>query len=186
MLERHQPFGAARQSLNASLSSRRASQLVNCRLASIFARMGFPVAAQMQLETVPVASARIVCRIDCLLAASFNAIEQGQLKDALRATHRMVELLKRGINCGAIVDPWNIIGFDANYSLFPALQDSVRDHRAYELVDIVESILALYSRLWSQAAAENEAEMATQIQNDFYAVVQWWRCLLYTSDAADE
>ena len=175
MLERHQPFGAARQSLNASLSSRRASQLVNCRLASIFARMGFPVAAQMQLETVPVASARIVCRIDCLLAASFNAIEQGQLKDALRATHRMVELLKRGINCGAIVDPWNIIGFDANYSLFPALQDSVRDHRAYELVDIVESILALYSRLWSQAAAENEAEMATQIQNDFYAVVQWWR-----------
>ena len=173
--KRHQPFGAARQSLNSNLSARRASQLVNCRLASIFARMGFPVAAQMQLETVPVASARIVCRIDCLLAASFQAIEQGNLDGALKAAHRMVELLKRGIGCGAIVDPWNIIGFDANYSLFPALQDSVRDHRAYELVDIVESIFALYSRLWSQAAAKDESEMVERIQTEFQSVVSWWR-----------
>ena len=174
-LERHQPLGAARQALNANLSARRASQLVNCRLASIFARMGFPAAAQMQLETVPVASARIVCRIDCLLAASFQAIEQKNLEGALKAARRMVELLKRGIGCGAIVDPWNIIGFDANYSLFPALQDSVRDHRAYELVDLVESILALYSRLWSQAAAQDETEMGDRIRSEFESVVNWWR-----------
>jgi hypothetical protein len=174
-VKRHQPMGAARQSLNSNLSARRASQLVNCRLASIFARMGFPVAAQMQLETVPVASARIVCRIDCLLAASFQAIEQKNVEGALQAARRMVELLKRGIECGAIVDPWNIIGFDANYSLFPALQDSVRDHRAYELVDIVESILALYSRLWSQAAAQDETAMVERIRSEFQSVVQWWR-----------
>ena len=173
--ERHQPLGAARQALNSNLSARRASQLVNCRLASIFARMGFPVAAQMQLETVPVASARIVCRIDCLLAASFQAIEQGELDGALKAARRMVELLKRGIGCGAIVDPWNIIGFDANYSLFPALQDSVRDHRAYELVDIVESVFALYSRLWSQAAAQDQSEMVERVRFEFQSVVDWWR-----------
>ena len=173
--DRHQPLGAARQALNSNLSARRASQLVNCRLASIFARMGFPVAAQMQLETVPVASARIVCRIDCLLAASFQAIEQGDLEGALKAASRMVELLKRGIGCGAIVDPWNIIGFDANYSLFPALQDSVRDHRAFELVDIVESILALYSRLWSQAAAQDETELVDRVRSEFQSVVNWWR-----------
>ncbi len=174
-IERHQPLGAARQALNANLSARRASQLVNCRLASIFARMGFPAAAQMQLETVPVASARIVCRIDCLLAASFQAIEHKNLEGALKAARRMVELLERGIGCGAIVDPWNIIGFDANYSLFPALQDSVRDHRAYELVDLVESILALYSRLWSQAAAQDETEIGDRIRSEFESVVSWWR-----------
>jgi hypothetical protein len=174
-LQRHQPLGAARQSLNATLSQRRASQLVNCRLASIFARMGFPVAAQMQLETVPVASARIVCRIDCLLAASFQAIDLGNLEGALKAAQRMVELLKRGIECGAIVDPWNIIGFDANYSLFPALENSVRDHRAFELVDIVESILALYSRLWSQAAGEDQTEMSVRVRTEFLSVVEWWR-----------
>ena len=174
-LERHQPLGAARQKLNAILSARRASQLVNCRLASIFARMGFPSAAQLQLESVPVASARIICRIDCLLAASFQAVEQKDLDGALKAARRMVELLKRGIGCGAIVDPWNIIGFDANYSLFPALQDSVRDHRAYELVDLVESILALYSRLWSQAAAQDETEMAARVRAEFESVVSWWR-----------
>ena len=40
-----QIFGGVRQHLNAQLSSRRAYQLVNCRLASIFARMGNPDAA---------------------------------------------------------------------------------------------------------------------------------------------
>jgi hypothetical protein len=38
---RRQPFGRARQDLNRQLARLRASQLVNCRLASIFARMGF-------------------------------------------------------------------------------------------------------------------------------------------------
>ncbi len=173
--ERHQPMGTARQALNANLSQRRASQLVNCRLASIFARMGFPVAAQLQLEAVPVAAARIICRIDCLLAASSNVIEQKNFDGALHAIDRMVELLKRGIRCGAIIDPWNILGFDANYSLFPALQNSVRDHRAFELVELVESILNLFSRLWSAAAAEDDQEMSAKVRSRFDEVVQWWR-----------
>ncbi len=174
-VERHQPFGAARQALNANLSQRRASQLVNCRLASIFARMGFPVAAQMQLEAVPVASARVVCRIDCLLAACSQAIERKNFDGALGAIERMVELLKRGIRCGAIVDPWNILGFDANYSLFPALQNSVRDHRAFELVDLVESVLGLFSKLWSAAAAQDDAVTSAKVRSRFDEVVTWWR-----------
>ena len=45
---RKQPFGAVRQDLNRQLAKRRAAQLVNCRLASIFARMGFSDAAVEQ------------------------------------------------------------------------------------------------------------------------------------------
>ena len=67
---KHQPFGSVRQDLNARLAQRRASQLVNCRLASIFARMGYPTAAVEQSKVVPVAAARINCQIDCLLSAS--------------------------------------------------------------------------------------------------------------------
>jgi hypothetical protein len=173
--QRHQAFGAVRQSLNSKLAQHRATQLVNCRLASIFARMGFPDAARLQLDIVPVASARIVCQIDCLLAASTQAIHAGQLDEALEAVPRMVELLKRGINCGAIIDPWNIIGFDANYSLFPALENSVRDHRAYDLVDLVESIMAICSRLWSEAAAEDRQDLTQQIRTEFLGIVDWWR-----------
>ena len=32
------------------------------------------------------------------------------------------ELLHRAIECGAMIDPWNILGFQGNISLFPALE----------------------------------------------------------------
>ena len=170
-----QIFGGVRQHLNAQLASRRAYQLVNCRLASIFARMGFPTAAQEQSEFVPVASARIICQIDCLLSEANRAIKNGQLSEALKRIPEVKQLLKRGIQCGAIVDPWNIIGFDGNYSLFPAIENSVRDHRAYELVDLVECIMAICSKLWSEAAALDQEDISKQIREEFSSLVDWWR-----------
>lgn len=170
-----QIFGGVRQHLNAQLASRRAYQLVNCRLASIFARMGFPAAAKEQSELVPVASARIICQIDCLLSEANRAIKNGQLSEALKRIPEVKQLLKRGIQCGAIVDPWNIIGFDGNYSLFPAIENSVRDHRAYELVDLVECIMAICSKLWSEAAAQDQEEISMQIREEFSALIDWWR-----------
>ena len=170
-----QIFGGVRQHLNAQLASRRAYQLVNCRLASIFARMGFPAAAQEQSEFVPVASARIICQIDCLLSEANRAIKNGELSEALKRIPEVKQLLKRGIQCGAIVDPWNIIGFDGNYSLFPAIENSVRDHRAYELVDLVECIMAICSKLWSEAAALDQEDISKQIREEFSSLVDWWR-----------
>jgi len=170
-----QIFGGVRQHLNAQLATRRAYQLVNCRLASIFARMGFPSAAQEQSELVPVASARIICQIDCLLSEANRAIKNGELAEALKRIPEVKQLLKRGIQCGAVVDPWNIIGFDGNYSLFPAIENSVRDHRAYELVDLVECIMAICSKLWSEAAARDQEDISKQIQEEFSSLVDWWR-----------
>ena len=122
---RRQPFGAARQDLNKMLSKRRASQLVNCRLASIFARMGFSEAADKQSQIVPVAAARILCQIDCLLSSAKQAAKQKELNTAYKIIPKVMQLLQTGVDCGAIVDPWNILGFDANYSLFPASENSV-------------------------------------------------------------
>ncbi len=170
-----QIFGGVRQHLNAQLAARRAYQLVNCRLASIFARMGFPDAAKEQSDLVPVASARIICEIDCLLSEANRAIKSGKLAAALKRIPEVKQLLKRGIQCGAIVDPWNIIGFDGNYSLFPAIENSVRDHRAYELVDLVECIMAICSKLWSEAAARDQTEISSKIREEFSSLVDWWR-----------
>ena len=33
--------------------------------------------------------------------------------------------MRRGIACGALVDPWNILGFQGQYPRFTALEDSV-------------------------------------------------------------
>lgn len=172
---KHQPFGAVRQNLNAQLAQRRASQLVNCRLAAIFARMGHPEAAEEQSKIVPVAAARINCQIDCLLSAADESIQQGELGEAFAAIPKVMSRLKRGIHCGAIVDPWNIIGFDANYSLFPAVENSVRDYRVFDLVDLMDRIFAHCSRLWSEAAASDKTEMCIAIRSEFKSIVDWWR-----------
>ena len=172
---KHQPFGAVRQDLNAQLAQRRASQLVNCRLASIFARMGYPTEAEEQSKIVPVAAARINCQIDCLLSAASEATKRGDLDEAFAAVPKIMARLKRGIHCGAIVDPWNIIGFDANYSLFPAVENSVRDHRVFDLVDVMERIFAHCSRLWSEAAASDHKETCVAIRKEFLSIVEWWR-----------
>ena len=131
---RRQPFGGARQHLNAWLARRRASQLEHVHLAKIFARMGHAEAANRQAGIVPVASARMLCEIDCRLTAGIQAVQDGELTRALTLAREIVDLLHRAIRCGAILDPWNLLGFDAHFSLFPALENSVHDHRADELV----------------------------------------------------
>ena len=79
MQTRRQPFGGARQHLNAWLARRRASQLEHVHLAQIFARMGYPEAAYRQAGIVPVASARMRCEIDCRLTAGTQAVLEGDL-----------------------------------------------------------------------------------------------------------
>ena len=173
--ERRQPFGGARQHLNAQLARRRASQLEHVHLARIFARMGNVQAAARQADVVPCASARILCTIDCLLSTGTLACDRGQLEEAAGFLPQVIDLLKRGIACGAIIDPWNILGFDANFSLFPALENSVRDHRADELVALMDRILAFYSRIWSEAAAVDHSDLCKKVSRQFKEVATWWQ-----------
>lgn len=172
---RRQPFGGARQDLNNELGRRRASQLVNCRLASLYAQMGFSSQALDQSAIVPIASARINCQLDCLLATSTAAIKAGDLKTGYEQIPQVFRLLKRAIHCGAIVDPWNILGFDANYSLFPAIENSVRDHRVDDLVELMHQIFSVCSRLWADAAAMNDLPLSDQVKALFREIVDWWR-----------
>ena len=175
MKTRRQPFGGARQHLNAWLAHRRASQLEHVHLAQIFARMGYPEAAHRQAGIVPVASARMRCEIDCRLTAGTQAVLDGDLPRALDLARQIVDLLNRAIRCGALLDPWNLLGFDAQFSLFPALENSVHDHRADELVALMESIFGYFSRIWSAAAAEDKQELCQQIRQQFRDLADWWR-----------
>ena len=137
--------------------------------------MGYPEAAEEQSQIVPVAAARINCQIDCLLNVAFEETTKGNLDEAFATLSKIMSRVKRGIHCGAIVDPWNIIGFDANYSLFPAVENSVRDHRVFDLVDTMDRIFATCSRLWSEAAASDREPMCESIRKEFLEIVNWWR-----------
>jgi len=175
MEAKRQPFGGARQHLNQQLARQRAAQLEHIQLAKIFARMGHPEAAREQADVVPAASARTMCEIDCRLSSGNRYIEQGKLEKAAAALPGVIELLKRAIQCGAMIDPRNILGFDANFSLFPAIENSVRDHRADELVVLMEQIFAFYSRVWSEAAALDNLALCEQVKAGFKKTALWWR-----------
>lgn len=173
-INRHQPFGAARQDLNARIATLRASQTEHVELASTFAKMGYPEAASRQANVIPVASARMLCRINCCLTEGRQSIRKGNLETAIKAIQEIMELIHRGIECGAIIDPWNIIGFGANFALFPAVENTIHDHRADELANLMEQLFSLSSLLWCQCAAVNNPEWSETTKRELVNSVQWW------------
>jgi hypothetical protein len=173
--ERRQPFGSARQQLNAQLANRRARQMECSHLARIYARIGQLDAAKTKAEQSQSASSRVLCQIDGLLTECRLLLARGELAKAAELPEKIRAQLKEGIECGAIVDPWSILGFSANYSLFASPMNATHDHRVDELIDRMEQLLSVYSRLWTEAAARSEGGLAEKIGSQFRSVTDWWR-----------
>lgn len=169
-----QPFNAVRQHLNASLARRNAAQKVRLKLAEVFAQMGYADHAQRQLQAVPVASARVRGDIACLLIRVRDATDANQLVTAQGELQEIVRRLREGIECGTIVDPRNMLGFDCQFSLFPAIENSVFDHRVESLLEMVHEIFRLAARVWSEAAAGNDTTCADQAERDLRTFAEWW------------
>ena len=174
-LVRHQPFGGARQHLNASLAQQRARQVQHVQLARLFARMGYSEAAKRQSDVVHVTGARIECRIDCLLTAGTRALKRGDLNSASRIPTQVLDLIKRGIHCGAIVDPWNILGFAGNFSRFHGADSVIHDHRVDDLIALMEQLFGYTARVWSEAAAVDDEEVYAVVDRQFRETAEWWR-----------
>ena len=174
MVERRQPFGSARQHLNAELARKRATQLEIAHLSILFARMGYPEPATELVSTLSVASTRLLCRVDCQLTTGGQAMDRGDLKAASDLLRKIVDRLKRGIECGAIIDPWSIIGFDARFNLFPSLENSIHDHRADDLLSLMDRVFAYAARLWSESAAIDDQELCGDTKEQFQQLVDWW------------
>jgi hypothetical protein len=169
-----QPFGGARQHLNHELARRRAVQMQHVHLAQLYARMGYPDAALAEANGVRIASARMLCQVYCLLTAGHQAIDSHQLDTVARTLPEIEKLLERGIECGALVDPWNIIGFGGNFSLFPALENTVHDFRVDDLIDLVEQILDLCARAWTEAAALDDIKREAEFSAALGRLAAWW------------
>jgi hypothetical protein len=169
-----QPFGGARQHLNHELARRRAMQLQRVHLALLFARMGRTEAALKQANSVRVASARMLTAIYCRLTSGHDALDRDELEPVIEDLEQVEDLLYRAIECGALVDPWNVVGFAANFSLFPALENTVHDWRVDELIELVEQILDLAARAWSEAAAVDNTALEQRFSTILSRLSQWW------------
>jgi len=169
-----QPLAGARQHLNQQLARRRASQLEHVHLALLMARMGYPAASARQAGIVPATGPRMICEIHCRLTTGQLAIERGALDQALQTVVEIDDILRRAIHCGALVDPWNILGFQGQFSLFPSPENSVPDHRVDQLIELMQQIFGLMARLWSEAAARQVPEVEAAVSRRMGELARWW------------
>lgn len=186
---RHQPFGAARQHLNASLARSRAVQLQHVQLARIYARMGYADAAAKQADVVSAASARLMCRIDCGMTLGLRALRAGDLPAAIEVPAATSDLIRRAIECGGLMDPWDILGFAGNFSLYPGIENTIHDSRLDELLFIIESLFGYIARVWSEAAARDDEAAYDRMDAQYREIAQWWQTFaahtVESVDAAD-
>jgi hypothetical protein len=169
-----QPFGAARQALNAYLARHRAAQLQHRHLSLLFAEMGYPEASRAEAVKIPAVSVRLLSEIVGRLTTAQVEADHGLLAQAARRLPEIEDFLRRGINCGALADPWNALGFQGLFPLSPAREDSVRDQRLDELIGVVELTFDLYARLMSEAAAAGERELVKKVKKGLDDLAVWW------------
>jgi hypothetical protein len=169
-----QAFGGARQHLNAYLARHRAMQLQQRYLALLFAEMGYPQASRDEARRIPAVSVRLLSEILSRLTSGQVEADRGLLRDAARRLPEIEDLMQRGIACGAFVDPWNILGFQGLFPLSSAREDSIRDPRVEELIQVVEQIFNLYARLMSESAAAGDDELVRTLTADLKRLADWW------------
>lgn len=176
-----QPFGGVRQALNQHLAGQRALQLQQRHLALLFAEIGYAAAARRQAERIRVASVRMLTEMQILLTTGNLNIDAGRLEETAKILGAVEDLLKRSIQCGAMVDPWNILGFGAQYPRFNALEDSVRDPRIDDLIHIVGQLFTLYGRLLSEGAASGTFKPDRDLATEMRRLADWWDAFATTT-----
>lgn len=169
-----QPFGGIRQHLNQELAKQRAAQLQNHELSILLAEMGFPDASRHYASRIPTTSARILSEIAIRQTSAEVAAANGRLTEAAGYLPEVEDLVTRGIECGALADPWNILGYQGLYPLFQSREDSTHDHRNEELIDALTRQFDLYARLLAAAAAVGEGRLRESLTKGVRKLATWW------------
>ncbi|HBH54054.1 MAG TPA: hypothetical protein DDY91_19385, partial [Planctomycetaceae bacterium] len=169
-----QPFGKIRQHLNLYLANYGCQQLQRSQLAWLYARMGYGAAARRQARIIPAASTRFETEIQLQLTQAILCVDQQQTREASACLDAALDLLHRGIDCGALVDPWNILGFQGHFPLFASREDAVPDPRIDRLLALMDQVFNAFSRVECEAAAAGQAELVADLHRRFHTLAAWW------------
>lgn len=173
--EHQQPFGAVRKHLNQTMLRCRAWQMQQAALSDFYAQMNYPQASLREAQSVRAASVRLSAAINCRLIAVDRDIADGRLEDAAAALPEIEALTIRAIECGALVDPWNILGFGGQYSLFSGPENSIIDERVDDLIGLVGAVFDSYVGLQTAAAAAGDQPLRRQAVAMLERWSNWWR-----------
>lgn len=169
-----QPFASVRQYLNRYIARQRAMHFQQDLLAQLYARMGYGKEGRKQAAAIATPSLRIRTEIQIRLTEGRLAAKNGNVESALTTLEEIRDLLHRGIECGAIVDPWNVLGFQGNFSIFRALQDSVTDTRVDQLLLLMQEFFDLHAQFLKVAAAQGNTALQSKLEESIRDTAQWW------------
>lgn len=169
-----QPFGHVRQALNLHLAHFGARQVQYRHLANVYARMGHSEAAREQAAIIPSVSTRFECEVQWRITSALGAIERNDIGLADTLLSETEDLLHRAINCGAFVDPWNILGFQGNFPLFHSREDSIPDQRVEILLDLMERLFSAFSRALGEAAAQGQKDRVDSLTARYEKLATYW------------
>jgi len=172
--ESRQPFGHVRHELNMYLSKYGADQVQHRHLSWMFARMGFEKASCEEASVIPCLSARFESEIQSRLVMVPRLVRNGELDTSRRILTEVIDLLHRGIECGGLVDPWNILGFQGLFPLFFTREDSIPDSRVEILLDIMGQIFDACTVVMSESAATGRKDLHDSVLNDFRELAEQW------------
>jgi hypothetical protein len=172
--KRKQPFAGVRQYLNQAIATQRAAHLQDRRLAQLFAAMGYPRAAREQARKISAPAVRVATEVRVRQTEADFATERGRLADAATVLGEVEDLLRRGIDCGAVIDPWNVLGYQGLFPIFPGREDTVRDPRAEELIHTVGRQFELYAKAVSAAAVAGDAAARDRLARGMQDLAGWW------------
>ncbi|MCS6864122.1 MAG: hypothetical protein RMJ56_10065 [Gemmataceae bacterium] len=171
---RKQPFAGVRQFLNQAIATQRAAHLQDRRLAQFYAAMGYPHRARAQAAKIAAPAVRLGTEIRIRQTEAAFAADRERPAEAIPLLAEVEDLLRRGIDCGAIIDPWNILGFQGLFPIFPGREDTVRDPRAEELIHIAGRQLDLYARACAAAAVAGDSPTRARLAANMRAFAAWW------------
>ena len=172
-----QPFGGVRRHINMLLADRRARQVGSVTLASVLARLGRIDAAERLVGLVPAASARMLARITSRIVIAQGMCRRGDNESLQKAVETLSEaknLLMRGIHCGALVDPWNILGFAGQFPLHEPGGEALPDSRVDDLIGSVGNLLECACLAWQRSCLQSNKEIANKASGLVEELASWW------------
>src|SRR5205085_3770602 len=102
------------------------------------------------------------------------AAARGRTADAAGLLVEAEDLIRRGIDCGAMIDPWNILGYQGLFPIFPGREDTVRDPRAEELIHTVGRQFDLYAKATAAAAVAGDGSTRDRLAGAMRELAGWW------------
>lgn len=169
-----QPFGWFRQHLNGEIARLRSTQTANSMVSLLFAGMGQREDALTQARMAGSVAAQFAVKIHCALVQALRDARGKRIEAAAGQLKAAEEALYAAIEGGALIDPWNVLGFQCQFPLFAAMENAVPDERVDRLVELVVSIFDTHAAVRSEAAAAGETANAAELERRCASFARWW------------